>query len=114
MPASRFHKGPSLFSSKTRPHGAGPARFGGGKPHFRKQAFNSKGGRPAQKRGFQQSFSDISKFVNKAVIIEEAPIFIPEHKFSDFAVDSRLKQNIIGKGYTDPTPIQDRAIPHVL
>ena len=121
MPASRFHKGPSRFSSKTRPHGAASSRFGGakphgaaGKPHFRKQTFNSRGGRPNQKRGFQQSFSDISKFVNKAVIIEEAPVFVPEHKFADFLVDSRLKQNIIQKGYTTPTPIQDRAIPHVL
>ncbi len=39
---------------------------------------------------------------------------MPEHKFADFAVDARLKQNITAKGYTDPTPIQDRAIPHVL
>ena len=100
MPASRFNKGPSRFSHKTR-------------PHFKKHSFNSRGGRPAQKR-VQQSFSDISKFVNKAVIIEEAPVFVPEHKFADFLIDSRLKQNIIQKGYTTPTPIQDRAIPHVL
>jgi superfamily II DNA/RNA helicase len=39
---------------------------------------------------------------------------VPEHKFSDFQVDERLKANIIAKGYVDPTPIQDRAIPHVL
>ncbi len=107
MPVSRFNKGPSRFSSKTRPQG-------GGKPHFRKNSFNSKGGRPAQKRGQPAPFSDISKFINKAVITEEVVVFIPDHKFADFAVDSRLKQNIIGKGYTDPTPIQDRAIPHVL
>ena len=100
MPASRFNKGPSRFSHKTR-------------PHFKKHSFNSRGGRPAQKR-VQQSFSDISKFVNKAVIIEEAPVFVPEHKFADFLIDSRLKQNIIQKGYITPTPIQDRAIPHVL
>ena len=34
--------------------------------------------------------------------------------FKDFAVDERLKQNIIGKGYEIPTPIQDRIIPHIL
>ena len=59
-------------------------------------------------------FSDITKFVNKAVITEVAPVFIPEHKFTDFEIDERLKQNIITKGYILPTPIQDRAIPHVL
>jgi superfamily II DNA/RNA helicase len=29
-------------------------------------------------------------------------------------LDERLKANIIKKGYTDPTPIQDRSIPHIL
>lgn len=55
-----------------------------------------------------------SKFVNKAVITETVEQFVPEHKFSDFLIDERLKQNIITKGYVDPSPIQDRAIPHVL
>ncbi len=115
MPTQRFNKGPSRFSSKTRPHG-GAGKFAStrGGPHFRKQAFNSRGGRPNQKRGFTTTFSDISKFINKAVITEEVSVFVPEHKFADFLVDARLKQNITEKGYKDPTPIQDRAIPHVL
>ncbi len=41
-------------------------------------------------------------------------MFVPEHKFADFAIDSRLKKNIIDKGYVLPTPIQDRAINHIL
>lgn len=106
MPQHRFHTGPSRFSSKVRPQG-------GGRPHFRKPGFN-RGGRPAHKRGQPAPFSDISKFVNKAVIVEEAPVFTPEHQFADFALDLRLKQNIAAKGYVSPTPIQDRAIPHVL
>ncbi len=114
MPTARFNKGPSRFSSKTRPHGAGKPASRSGGPHFRKQGFNSRGNRPAQKRGQNTSFSDISKFINKAVITEEVAVFIPEHNFADFAVDSRLKQNIISKGYTTPTPIQDRTIPHIL
>lgn len=39
---------------------------------------------------------------------------MPEHKFADFQIDERLKKNVIAKGYELPTPIQDRAIPHVL
>ena len=66
------------------------------------------GGRP------QAVFSDLSQFVNKAVITEEAPVFVPEHSFGDFAIDTRLKKNITDKGYTVPTPIQDRAIVHIL
>ncbi len=38
----------------------------------------------------------------------------PEHRFEDFQVSDALKKNIAAKGYITPTPIQDRAIPHVL
>ena len=54
-------------------------------------------------------------FINRAVVVEETEThFLPEHKFSDFAIDERLKANIIKKGYISPTPIQDRVIPHIL
>jgi ATP-dependent RNA helicase RhlE len=61
-----------------------------------------------------QAFSDVSKFINKAVITEEVEVFVPEHKFADFELSPLLKQNIALKGYETPTPIQDRAIPHIL
>ncbi len=99
---SRFPRsGGSRFSS-------GPRKYAGSSPR--------QGGRPGGRSRFSGPAStfDLSRFINKAVIIEEAPRFVPEHKFSDFALDERLKQNIIKKGYTDPTPIQDRSIPHVL
>lgn len=58
---------------------------------------------------------DISTFINKAVVVEETEQhFVPEHSFADFAIDERLKNNIKTKGYVAPTPIQDRAIPHIL
>ena len=56
----------------------------------------------------------MSRFINKAVITEEVDIFKPEHNFADFAIDAHLKKNIVAKGYSTPTPIQDRAIPHIL
>jgi ATP-dependent RNA helicase RhlE len=61
-----------------------------------------------------QVFSDVSKFINKAVITEEVSVFIPDHKFRDFPLAELLKKNIESKGYIDPTPIQDRSIPHLL
>jgi ATP-dependent RNA helicase RhlE len=107
MPQHRFNKNPSRFSSKTRPaHGSGRP-FHGSRPPF-KRGFQKKAGFPVK------SFSDISKFINKAVITEEVVKFVPEHQFSDFALTPAVKANITAKGYTDPTPIQDRAIPHVL
>jgi len=55
-----------------------------------------------------------TRFVNKALITEETEHFVPEHKFSEFAVSDSLKRNVIAKGYKDPTPIQDRTIPYIL
>ncbi|MDO8523685.1 MAG: DEAD/DEAH box helicase [bacterium] len=57
---------------------------------------------------------DMSRYINTAVITEAVERFVPEHRFADFAIDPRLKVNIAAKGYATPTPIQDRAIPHVL
>jgi ATP-dependent RNA helicase RhlE len=68
----------------------------------------------SNKRGFQEMSVDLSKLINKAQPIGEEAPFVPEHQFSDFEVDQRLKDNIAKKGYVTPTPIQDQSIPHVL
>jgi superfamily II DNA/RNA helicase len=70
------------------------------------------GGKRSRKR--PTSSIDISKLQRNAVVTETAEVFVPEHAFSDFPVDHRLKANVVRKGYSTPTPIQDRAIPHVL
>lgn len=46
-------------------------------------------------------------------VVEEL-VFTPQHQFSDFSISDSLKKNIIEKGYTTPTPIQDQVIPLVL
>ena len=74
-------------------------------------------GRPAgrsNRGGPKGDRIDVSRFINKAIITEEVEVFKPEHRFADFAIEESLKNNIITKGYVNPTPIQDRAIPHVL
>jgi superfamily II DNA/RNA helicase len=113
-------------------HSRGGARTGGyrqgGYQHSSRPSFGNRGGynsRPSfgnrgggggrgGGKGFQEMRVDLSKLINKAVITEEVEHFVPEHKFSDFAVDERLKDNIAKKGYNLPTPIQDRSIPHIL
>ncbi len=58
---------------------------------------------------------NISRFINKAVAPAQAePAFVPVHRFEDFNIRPELKTSIISKGYTTPTPIQDRAIPDVI
>jgi ATP-dependent RNA helicase RhlE len=97
------------FNSKGPRSGGGRPSFGGSRsrPPFR-------GNFKKQNRGGAGENIDPSRFINKAVITEETTHFVPEHQFSDFAVDEELKRTVIGKGYTTPTPIQDRAIPHLL
>ena len=116
-PASRGYSaggGGSRFGAPSRSGGRPPqrrfssssSRFGGNR------GGGSRGGRGG--RGFTGAHIDVSKFVNKAVITEEVEHFVPEHAFADFAIDERLKKNIIAKGYISPTPIQDKTIPHIL
>lgn len=56
---------------------------------------------------------DVSKYIRKASFQEEAA-YIPTHTFNDLDVSETLKKNILQKGYTVPTPIQDKAIPVIL
>jgi len=74
-------------------------------------------GRPQHRTSNRRSSGeriDLSRFINKAVITEEVEHFKPEHQFADFHIQEKLKQAVIKKGYTDPTPIQDRTIAHIL
>jgi len=93
----------------------GNFRKGGQKKPFARGSFHA---RPASGGGRGRSFRgdriDPARFVSKAVITEEVENFKPEHAFADFKIDSILKESIIKKGYEVPTPIQDRAIPHIL
>jgi len=101
--------GRSSSSFHSRPAGKS---FGGSRP-FNRGGFNRGGGRGGN-RGPQGAHIDISKFINKAVITEQVVHFVPEHQFVDFQIQEILKKNIVAKGYTTPTPIQDRSIPHIL
>jgi ATP-dependent RNA helicase RhlE len=82
---------------------------------FQRRPFNKPFNRGGGGKRFAPSqFSDISKFINKAVITEAVEHFVPEHQFIDFQIEESLKKNIVAKGYVTPTPIQDRSIPHIL
>lgn len=87
----------------------------------RSNSSRSYGSRPMHRRrplsrgrAKQGQHLDIRSFINKAVIVEEVDHFIPEHEFSDFLIEEKLKKNIAAKGYVAPTSIQDRTIPHIL
>lgn len=103
-------------------HGDRPARTGSGP--FRPSSSSRPGGyrgspgrsgnRGGGRGGFKRTYMNVSRFINKAVITEQVEKFVPEHRFEDFLIRPELKAAIGAKGFTTPTPIQDRAIPHVL
>ncbi len=63
---------------------------------------------------FGETENEIAKFMNKTVVTTSEPVFVPEHSFTDFDVHPNLKKNIVARGYVNPTPIQDKTIPHIL
>ncbi|MEK9160492.1 MAG: DEAD/DEAH box helicase [Patescibacteria group bacterium] len=91
--------------------GGGGNRRGPGGPSRGGPRGGSRGG---SRRGRSEPSFDISKLINKAVPQEDVVAYVPQTAFVDLPISEQLKDNIIGKGYTTPTPIQDQAIPHIL
>jgi superfamily II DNA/RNA helicase len=54
-----------------------------------------------------------SMFIKKASFSENE-VYIPLHQFVDFKVSPEMQQNIVARGYTTPTPIQDQVIPLII
>lgn len=94
-------RGPARSTSSAFGRGARPSRSFGG------------GGRPARSRGPKKDYIHPSRFVKAAKPVEEVA-YEATHSFDDFAVHELIKTNIIAKGYTTPSPIQDQAIPVAL
>ncbi|MCL5262211.1 MAG: DEAD/DEAH box helicase, partial [Patescibacteria group bacterium] len=57
---------------------------------------------------------DEAKFINKATENNTIKQYAAVYSFSDFEIDSRLKANILNKGFDKPTAIQDQAIPEII
>jgi ATP-dependent RNA helicase RhlE len=107
MPQHSFNRRPR---GSGRPHSARHSSFRGRASGRSQGAF-----RAPQRRGVPgQQYIDPNRFINKVTVTEEVVVYAPEHRFVDFPISDALKKNIVAKGYSMPTPIQDRAIPHVL
>jgi len=106
--SSRLRSGGTTGARKYN-RGSGSSK----KSSFRRPRFGGGGGRG--KRKSKKEVLDISSFINKAVAsTETVEHFVPDNAFGDFAVDTRIKKVLADRGYESPTPIQDKAIPHVL
>jgi len=85
---------------------------------FRNKPYQGK--RPGRRFGgnrFQNNrkqFRDVSKFINKTITNINVEPYKAVNALADFPIDDILKQNISNAGYSELTPIQDQAIPHII
>ncbi|HUS26161.1 MAG TPA: DEAD/DEAH box helicase [Nevskiaceae bacterium] len=79
------------------------AHFGGG-------SRRSGGFGGGQRRGPKKDYIHPSRFVKAASMVEEVA-YQAAYQFDDFAMHPTIKENIITKGFTAPSPIQDKTIP---
>ena len=89
--------------------------FGAKRSSFGSKPFSGggRGGRRSSGNRRKPDY-DPALFVRKAIQVTETEEFQPEHRFVDFAIHPKLKENIAKRDYVHPTPIQDGAIPHIL
>ncbi len=101
------------FSDRPRFGGSSRPSFGGGGSRFAGGSRGGFGGGRGHAGGRGGRFGgriDISKYVSKAVVVEEE-VFVPVHTFNDFKADKLLLTNLERLNITTPSPIQDKAIP---
>ena len=106
--------------NRSRARFGSSSRFGSRK--FKKRSNGGSYSYPksfAQARRFagaskSQLGDDINVFIKKAVETSSTESYTPHNSFAGFDIHPILKQNIAAKGYTHPTPIQDKAIQPLL
>jgi len=91
-----------------------------GKQKYGKFNQRSKFNHSKKSSGFRKKPSrtkklDISSFINKTAV-DRVPekAFVPENSFRDFELNFALLKSIESRGYTQPTPIQDKIIPSIV
>ncbi len=110
-----YQNNKSNFSHPRRKFGNsfGNSRGANSSGGFKKRGFGG-GSRFSRGGGRGRKQIDVSKFINKVTVTEEAEVFVPAHAFADFHIDERLKKSIANRGFSAPTPIQDKIIPYIL
>lgn len=106
----------SEYSSHKKPYSSRPSRNSGGYGSFAGLYNRTSSGSFRNNRSRRKTSSktiDPQMFVKKAEYIEQEA-YMPKHTFADFTFSTILLQNVLQKGYTHPTPIQDMVIPEGL
>lgn len=89
----------------------GRLRFNhGGAGGFRRNT----NGRSGQRRPIGRRDYHVDKLIQKSAEIVPSEEYVSKNTFNDFRVCDLIKRNVVSKGYTKPTPIQDQAIPPII
>ena len=89
-------------------------RGGSSRPFARTRPSNNHR-RPAPRKRGHGDYIDVARFINRAAPVDASePVVVSTASFTDFAFDDRIKRNIISRNYITPSPIQEKAIPHVM
>ena len=79
--------------------------------------YSPQGGRGRPQRGGSgarsKQYIHPSQFIKEAILTEKVE-YVPTNSFDDFAVHSKILENLVKKGFEKPTAIQDKTIPLVL
>lgn len=98
-------------SNGNRSYGSRNGNGGGGRSYGSQGGF----GRGRNRRRASSKTLDISAFINKVTAdTTPTPTFVPKHQFADFNLHADLLRNLEGRGFTQPTPIQDTVLPHIV
>jgi len=84
------------------------------RPNNRFKVNRNRSGGGGGSRGPKKQSIHPSKFINKTPVEQQQVIYESTHAFTDFALNTRLQQNLVGIGYDSPSAIQDQAIPLAL
>lgn len=101
-----------MYKQNNRSASFGRSSYNGQKNSYRDRS-SFRQSRPKGRFGGGSTINP-SRFICKADPIIETVPYIPTNRFNDFEIHTTVKTNISKKGYINPTPIQDIAIPHVL
>lgn len=64
--------------------------------------------------GPKKAYIHPSKFIRAAEPANDETVYVPQYSFADFAVAPRIAENLQQMGFSQPSPIQDQAIPTAL
>jgi superfamily II DNA/RNA helicase len=113
---------PERDSNRGRRDGGGHFSRGGRRDgSFDSRSNRGGGNRGGRGRRFTAPDLDIERFIEKSKReIEDqkanaslTPVHVVTNDFASLITHPKLREMVVKKGYTKPTPIQDKAIPHV-